>query len=159
MIDAVDAKILNIIQQNAKTTNAEIARQVDMAPSAIFERIKKLEANGMVSGYHARLNPRELGLGLLAFVFVRAEDKGTELDTGELLTKIPEVQEVHHIAGEDCYLVKVRTRDTEALGRLLREQFSAIPTVHSTRTTIVLNTLRESSEIPLNGAGSRPDPV
>jgi len=64
------------------------------------------------------------------------------------------VQEVHHIAGEDCYLVKVRTKDTEALGRLLREQFSAIPSVRSTRTTIVLNTLRETCEIPLNGAGA-----
>jgi len=152
MIDAIDGKILNIIQQNAKTTNADIARQVDMAPSAIFERIKKLEAHGLVSGYHARLNPRELGLGLLAFVFVRAEDKGTELDTGQRLTQIPEVQEVHHIAGEDCYLVKVRTKDTEHLGRLLREQFSSIPTVRSTRTTIVLNTLRETGELPLNGA-------
>lgn len=152
MIDAVDSKILTIIQQNAKTTNADIARQVDMAASAIFERIKKLEAHGLISGYHARLNPRELGLGLLAFVFVRAEDKGTELDTGERLTQIPEVQEVHHIAGEDCYLVKVRTKDTEALGRLLREQFSSIPTVRSTRTTIVLNTLRETCDLPLNGA-------
>jgi Lrp/AsnC family leucine-responsive transcriptional regulator len=152
MIDAVDSKILNIIQQNAKTTNAEIARQVDMAPSAIFERIKKLEAHGLISGYHARLNPRELGLGLLAFVFVRAEDKQAELDTGQRLAKIPEVQEVHHIAGEDCYLVKVRTKDTEHLGRLLREQFSAIETVRSTRTTIVLNTLRETCDIPLNGA-------
>lgn len=159
MIDAVDAKILNIIQENAKTANAEIARQVDMAPSAIFERLKKLEAHGLISGYHARLNPRKLGMGLLAFVFVRAEDKGTELDTGERLTRIPEVQEVHHIAGEDCYLVKVRTKDTEALGRLLREQFSAIPTVRSTRTTIVLNTLRETCEIPLNGAGSAPNTV
>lgn len=152
MIDAIDTKILNIIQQNARTTNAEVARQVDMAPSAIFERIKKLEANGLVSGYHARLNPRELGLGLLAFVFVRADDKQAGLETGRRLAQIPEVQEVHHIAGEDCYLVKVRTRDTEALGRLLREQFSGIETVRSTRTTIVLNTLRETCDIPLNGA-------
>jgi Lrp/AsnC family leucine-responsive transcriptional regulator len=151
MIDAIDTTILNIIQQNARTTNAEIARKVDMAPSAIFERIKKLETHGLISGYHARLNPRELGLGLLAFVFVRAEDKGTGLDTGQRLVQIPEVQEVHHIAGEDCYLVKVRTKDTEHLGRLLREQFSAIETVRSTRTTIVLNTLRETCDIPLNG--------
>jgi Lrp/AsnC family leucine-responsive transcriptional regulator len=152
MIDAVDSKILNIVQQNAKTTNADIARHVDMAPSAIFERIKKLEAHGLITGYHARLNPRELGLGLLAFVFVRADDKQAELDTGQRLAQIPEVQEVHHIAGEDCYLVKVRCKDTEALGRLLRERFSGIETVRSTRTTIVLNTLRETCELPLNGA-------
>ena len=159
MIDAVDSKILNIIQQNAKTTNADIARQVDMAPSAIFERLKKLEAHGTISGYHARLNPRQLGLGLLAFVFVRADDKHAEPDTGERLAQIPEVQEVHHIAGEDCYLVKVRTKDTEALGRLLRDQFSGIETVRSTRTTIVLNTVRETCDLPLHGAGAGPDPV
>ncbi len=135
------------------------ANAVALAPSAIFARTKKLEAHGLISGYHARLNPRELGLGLLAFVFVRADDKHAELETGERLAKIPEVQEVHHIAGEDCYLVKVRTRDTEALGRLLREQFSGIETVRCTRTTIVLNTLRESCEIPLDGAGAEPGRV
>ncbi len=123
-----------------------------MALSAIFERIKKLEAQGLIGGYHARLNPRELGLSLLAFVFVRADDSHGAPDTGECLAKIPGVQEVHHIAGDDCYLVKVRAKDTEALGRLLREHVSGIQTVRSTRTTIVLNTLRETCEIPLNGS-------
>lgn len=152
MIDAVDLNVMKIVQENARTTNAEIARQVGMAPSAIFERIKKLEAAGLIKGYHAHLSPRELGLGLVAFVFVRAEDKAGELGVGDCLARIPEVQEVHHVAGEDCYLVKVRTRDTESLGRLLRERFAGIEAVRSTRTTIVLNTLKESGEIPLNGA-------
>lgn len=149
MIDDIDRDILKIVQGNARTTNAEIARQVDMAPSAIFERIKKLEAAGLIMGYHARLKPKELGLGLVAFVFVRADDKAGELSVGDALAAIPEVQEVHHVAGEDCYLVKVRARDTEALGRLLRERFAAIERVRSTRTTIVLNTLKETVEIPL----------
>ncbi len=151
MIDAIDNQVLKILQENARTTNADIARQVGMAPSAIFERIKKLEAAGLVRGYHAQLTPKELGLGLVAFVFVRADDKAGELAVGERLAQLPEVQEVHHVAGEDCYLAKVRAKDTEALGRLLRERFAGIEGVRSTRTTIVLNTLKETVEIPLNG--------
>lgn len=120
-----------------------------MAPSAIFERIKKLEAAGLIKGYHAELSAKGLGLGLVAFVFVRTDDKSGDLEAGRLLARIPEVQEVHHVAGEDCFLVKVRAPDTEALGRLLREQFSGIEAVRSTRTTIVLNTVKESSELPL----------
>jgi Lrp/AsnC family leucine-responsive transcriptional regulator len=72
-----------------------------------------------------------------------------ERETAQRLADLPEVQEVHHIAGEDCYLVKVRARDTEALGRLLRERFGAVPSVRSTRTTIVLETVKESSRLPL----------
>ena len=151
MIDATDREVLKIIQNNARTTNAEISRQVGMAPSAIFERIKKLEAAGLIRGYHAQLSPRDLGLGLVAFVFVRADDKAGEFAVGDCLARIPEVQEVHHVAGEDCYLAKVRAKDTEALGRLLRERFAEIEGVRSTRTTIVLNTLKETVEIPLNG--------
>ena len=152
MIDATDAEILKILQDNARTTNADIARQVGMAPSAIFERIKKLEAAGLILGYQARLRPKELGFGLVAFVFVRADDKAGELAVGEALARIHEVQEVHQVAGEDCYLAKVRAKDTDALGRLLRGPFAAIPGLRSTRTTIVLNTLKETGDIPLNGA-------
>jgi Lrp/AsnC family leucine-responsive transcriptional regulator len=148
MIDEIDRQILNILQQNARTPNAEIARQVGMAPSAVLERIRKLETRGVIRGYEVRIDPEALGLNLTAFVFVRAEDAGGER-TGEALAQIPEVQEVHHIAGEDCYLVKVRVADAKRLGRLLRESFAGSGTIRSTRTTVVLETLRESSLLPL----------
>ena len=86
---------------------------------------------------------------MLAFVFVRTEERADQPTTASRLLDVPEVQEVHHVAGEDCYLVKVRARDTEALGRLLSECFSAIPTVRSTRTTIVLNSLLDTDRLPL----------
>ncbi len=152
MIDDIDAKILTIIQQNARTPNAEIARQIGMAPSAILERIRKLEARGVIQGYEARLNPQAVGLGLIAFVFVRTDERFGSGETGRRLAQMPETQEVHHVAGEDCYLVKVRVADTESLGRLLREQFSTIETVRSTRTTIVLGTIKETARLPLAGA-------
>lgn len=153
MIDDIDYCILNILQDNARTANAEIARRVDMAPSAVYERIKKLEERRVIRAYTAQFDAHTLGLGLLAFVFVRAEERAGGIGTAELLAKIPEVQEVHHIAGEDCYLVKVRTADTEALGQLLRERFSALESVRSTRTTIVLETVKETSRLSLQDRG------
>ena len=150
MIDAIDARILTILQENARTSNAEIARQVDLAPSAVFERIRKLEERGVIEGYTARVNAKAVGLPLLAFIFVRDEERPGEWErTAQLVSKIPDVLEVHDVAGEDCMLVKVRTTDTDALGRLLRERFGRIPTIVSTRTTIVLETVKESSQLPL----------
>jgi Lrp/AsnC family leucine-responsive transcriptional regulator len=157
MIDATDREILTIIRDNARVSNVEIARRVGMAPSAILERLRKLEARGTIAGYEARLSPKALGLGLLAFIFVRADERVGEQGTAEALAAIPEVLEVHHIAGEDCFLVKVRTYDTEALGRLLRERFAAISTIRSTRTTIVMNTVKETAQLPLDRTVGVPD--
>ena len=149
MIDGMDREILTIVRANARVSNVEIARKVGMAPSAVLERIRKLESKGVITGYEARLSPKALGLGLLAFVFVKADDRPGSEGSGKALSDIPEVLEVHHIAGEDCFLVKVRTEDTESLGRLLRERFGAIPSIRSTRTTIVMNTIKESAQLPL----------
>ena len=148
-LDSTDLRILALLQENARISNAEIARQLGMAPSAIFERIKKLEQKKVIAGYEGRLAPKALGLGLLCFVFVRAEEPGGAVATGERLTAIPEVLEVHHVAGEDCYLVKCRAADTDDFARILRERFSAIPTIRSTRTTIVLSSLKETARTKL----------
>jgi len=159
MIDATDHEILKMLQQNARVSNAEIARQVRMAPSAILERIRKLEARGVIQGYEARIDPEALGLSLLAYIFVRTTDIGGELLTGEELAHIEEVQEVHHIAGEDCFLVKARVRDARSLGRLLRERFTRHGGVVSTRTTIVLETLHETTRLPIDGAPEEGQPA
>ncbi len=140
---------MTILQENARTSNAEIARQVGMAPSAVFERIRKLEDRGVLKGFHAQLDAHAVGLPLLAFVFVRSNERAGAVSTAERIAKIPEVLEVHHVAGEDCFLVKLRAADTEELGRVLREKLGAIPAVTSTRTTIVLETVKESSALPL----------
>ena len=149
MIDGIDSKILTILQVDARTSNAEIARRVGLAPSAVFERVKKLEERGVLKSCGARLEPRALGLGLLAFVFVRSDDNSGTLDTATRLARFPEVLEVHHVAGEDCYLVKVRVADAQALGKLLREGFGAIKTLRATRTTIVLESIKETQALPL----------
>src|ERR1041385_4767611 len=148
MINETDRQILKILQENSRTTNAEIARQVGMAPSAIFERIRKLEERGVIKGYGAQLAGDAVGRGLLAFIFVRLEDMVGESKAAKALARIPEALEVHHVAGEDCFLVKARAASTEALGQLLREQIGTIKGVRSTRTTIVLRTEKETTELP-----------
>jgi len=152
MINEIDAAIVNILQRNARTSNAEIARQVGLAPSAVFERIRKLEERGIVRGYRAEIDPKALRLGQLAFIFIRSNDRPGGVVTAEKLAEIPEVLEVHHVAGEDCFLVKARAEDAEALGRLLRERLGGIATISSTRTTIVLETVKETSALPIRSA-------
>jgi Lrp/AsnC family leucine-responsive transcriptional regulator len=149
MIDNIDGKILSILQNDARTSNAEIARRLAMAPSAILERIRKLETRGLIDGYEARLNPKALDMGLLAFIYVRADERIGSRVIGDELAAFPEVQEVHHIAGEDCYLLKVRVADTNALSDLLRQRLGPIDAIRSTRTTIVLSTIKETAQIPL----------
>lgn len=154
MFNDTDLEILNILQQNARTSNAEIARRLGMAPSAILERVRKLEARGLLRGYEARIDPEAIGLPLLAFVFVRSEVQNGETELGERLARIAGVQEVHHIAGEDCVLVKVRTADAKSLGRLLRD-IGGLGSLR-TRTTIVLETLYETARLPIPTRETRP---
>jgi len=149
MIDQTSLVILETLQSDARISNAEIGRRVGLAPSAVFERIKKLEERGAVRGYNANIDPAAVDLGLLAFVFVRAEERGGAPRTEAALVAIPEVQEVHHVAGEDCFMLKVRVRDTAALNDLLANQIGALESVRSTKTTIVLRTAKETSTIPI----------
>jgi Lrp/AsnC family transcriptional regulator, leucine-responsive regulatory protein len=151
MIDDIDRKLLNILQEDARISNAELARRVGMAPSGILERVKKLEERGLIRGYQARLDSKKLGSGLVAFAFVKSDERVGGIESAESLAAIPEVQEVHHIAGEDCYLIKIRVADVEALGRLLREKVGVIPSIRSTRTTIVMETVKESATVLVPG--------
>lgn len=147
-VDDTDVKILALLQENARITQSDIAKAVGLAPSAVLERIRKLEAKGAVRGYVACVDPRLVHRSLLAFVAVRTTEHGPDMAAAVLLSQIPEVLEVHHVAGDDCYLLKVRARDAEHLGQLLRNQISMVRGVKSTRTTIVLESVKESARIP-----------
>jgi Lrp/AsnC family leucine-responsive transcriptional regulator len=149
MIDNIDHKILSLVQINARISNAEIARRLKMAPSGILERLRRLKERGIIKAYSTHLDPKALDFGLLAFVFIKTNEKRVKWDVGEIIAKIPEVLEVHDIAGEDCYVVKLRTKDTESLYRLLRDNFGSIDAIASTRTTIVLRSIKDTTELPL----------
>lgn len=148
MIDRINREILSILQKNARTSNAEIARQVGMAPSAVLERIRKLERTGIIQGYEARIDPKALGLGLTAFTKVRVDEAVGSIDTGEDLAAIEGVMEVHYCAGEDHYLLKVRAADPEDMARTL-SRIGQLRQARNTNSTIVLRTVKESSSLPV----------
>lgn len=150
MIDETDHKILKILQEKARIPNSEVARQVGMAPSGVLERIRKLEKRGVIDGYEVRLNPEFFERSLVAFVTVSLSPGADEAAAGQALSDIPEVQEVHFVAGEDAFLVKLRVADPPALGRLLRERIAVAPGVSRTRTATVLTTYKESARIPID---------
>ena len=151
MLDDTDLRILEILQRDARTSNAEIARQIELAPSAVFQRIRKLEESGVISGYHARIDPTSIDLGLLAFVSVQTTEGARARETADMLAAVPEVVEVHRVVGDDCFLLKVRVRDTAALGALLDEKIQPLPPVASTRTTIVLSSSKDGRALPMPG--------
>lgn len=142
-IDIIDRKILEILLHAATTPKAEVARMIGIAASAIFERIRRLEKSGIIRRYEARLDARKLGFGSLAYISITERKPTGDVDTGKLLAAVTGVEEVHKIAGRDCFLVKIRARDTEALGEILDREINPIPTVAETSTTIVLKTVKE----------------
>jgi Lrp/AsnC family leucine-responsive transcriptional regulator len=148
-LDTIDLKILALLQQDACLQNTSLAKKIGMAPSAVLERVKKLEQKGIIKNYVTRIDPVALNLKLLAFIFIKSGEGPSDAATAKLIAKIPEVLEVHHVAGDDCYLVKVRTEDPQSLIKLMRERFGKIPNIISTKTTIVLETLKEDNYLPV----------
>jgi Lrp/AsnC family transcriptional regulator, leucine-responsive regulatory protein len=148
MLDTISMDILKILQEKARIPNIEVSRQVGLAPSAVLERIRKMEKQGIIDGYEVRLNPDRFRRAQVAFVHVQTTTAASS-EVGRQLAAIPEVQEVHFVAGNDCYLVKVRTADTLSLSQLLQDQIAAIAGVLSTKTETVLSTIKETSRIPL----------
>ena len=149
MIDDIDGQILEKLQDNARISTAQIARELDLAPSGIHERIRKLEQRGVIKGYHASLDAEKLDYCVTAFLMIRTEDRVGSLASAQQLAAIEEVQEVHHIAGEDCYLVKLRCACNEQLGRILREKIGKIKAVRSSRTSVVMDTIKETCNLPI----------
>lgn len=146
-LDSTDLKIMRLMQENARIHNSEIAKELGMAPSGILERVKKLEQKKVIVAYHAKINAVAVGQKLLSFIFIKTTDIIGDESIGRLLAEIPEVLEVHDIAGDDGYLVKVRTADSEGLVELMRSSLSKIDGIISTRTTIVLQTVKEEPTI------------
>jgi Lrp/AsnC family leucine-responsive transcriptional regulator len=147
-MDETDLKLLTLIQPNSFLTNNELAKKIGMAPSAILERIKKLEQKGIIEGYTTKIKPEALELNLLAYIFIKTNEGPGNASVAKQLTKLPEVLELHHRAGEDCYLVKVRAKDPLSLIHLMREKFKN-RNILSTKTTIVLETLKETNQLPI----------
>jgi Lrp/AsnC family leucine-responsive transcriptional regulator len=158
-IDSIDDHILELLQDNARVSQVDVARAVGLAPSAVLERIRKLESRRVIKGYAALLDAEALDRRMLAFVSVRTTDRPGEARVGQALALVPEVLEVHHVAGDDCLLLKIRARDAAHLSQILRERLGSIDGIRSTRTTIVLETVKEDPRLPLRISGAAGDQV
>jgi Lrp/AsnC family leucine-responsive transcriptional regulator len=149
MIDTKDREILAILLADSSTSKAEIGRRVGLAPSAISERVRRLEEDGVIEGYEVRLNAEALSKPLLAFVFVTDAKPSHGFDTAGALSKVRGLEELHKIAGDDCYLLKVRAAGTSELNSIIEDDVNSVPSVTRVRTTIVLQSALERP--PLSG--------
>jgi Lrp/AsnC family leucine-responsive transcriptional regulator len=147
MIDATDRKILSILLDDAAISKAEIARRVGLAASAVSERVRGMEAEGVIRGYEVRLDAARLGKPLLAFIFVTDAKPSQGFDTAAALLAVPGLEELHKIAGEDCYLLKVRASGTDELNTIIEESINPVPSVTRVRTTIVLKSVTERAPL------------
>ena len=158
-IHKLDVEILSILQSRASLSKAEIARRVGLTPTAVFERIRKLEENGVIRGYAAQLDPATLGRRLLAFVHVTVDEANADPDTGDRLAAVPGAEEVHRVAGEDGWLIKLRVAGPDELHETLRAEVHPLAGVRSVRTSIVLNTVAENQPLPLEEMDPAPTHV
>lgn len=150
-IDKIDRRILAVLQADGRIANVELAEKVGLSPTSIGERLKRLQRDGYIEGYGARLNPEMLGLGLLVFVEVLL-DKTTP-DVFERFARAvrlaPEVLECHMVAGGFDYLVKARVADMSAYRRFLGERLLALPGVRESRTYAVMEEVKRDAPLPV----------
>lgn len=137
-LDELDLQILEALQRNARSTFTELGTIVGLRAPAVHDRVKRLEQRGYIRGYSAQLDPKRLGLHLTAFVSCYTSPDCAYDDFTRTLSAMPEICEVHSVAGEESFVCKVVTRSTEHLDELLA-RLKATPGMARTRTTIVLS--------------------
>ena len=147
-ISANDARILDVLQRDGRRGYADLGADVGMSGPSAHERVKKLEARGVIRGYAAVVDPRSLGYDILAFSWITQAPGTTRHDLTDAFATIPEIEECHHITGEADYLIKVRARDTRDLERVLR-LVQATPNVFQTETDVVFSSGFERRPLPV----------
>lgn len=151
-IDEIDQKILEILQEDGRISNAELARRINMSPPPTLERVKKLEKNGVIQSYVALADPAKLGLNCFTYVevtLVRHGREGVERFM-KAITGLDEVMECHHITGGADFLLKVASRDIPGYENFVLHKLTALPEVQHLKTLVVLSTLKHETRLPLN---------
>jgi Lrp/AsnC family leucine-responsive transcriptional regulator len=152
MMDEINKKLIGLLQGNSRLSNAELAESVGLTVSSVHARVKKLEKTGYIKGYVAIVDPDRLGKPLLAFVRLTFGSSPTEsLDAAkakilDLCSNEPDILECHNVAGEDCYILKVRAASPKMLEKLLGTIRNCTENGRSV-TNIVLSTYKESSRV------------
>lgn len=141
-LDDIDRRILELLQADCKATLARVGEQVGLSAPAVIERVRKLENEGFIEGYHARLNARLLGLDVSAFISVWTAHAHAIQELAARLDDFEDILECHHVTGDPTLLLKVKTRNTQSLERLI-SAVRSLPGVDRTETNVVLSTLAE----------------
>jgi len=145
-LDEIDRRILGLLQVDCKTPLAKIGEKVGLSAPSVVERVRKLEGEGFITGYHAALDARRLGVDITAFIGVSIGHPKGILTFEQQLPKLPDVLECHHVTGGYTLLLKVKTRDTAALEGLIRV-LRSIEGVERTETSVVLSTKVERTGV------------
>lgn len=150
-LDQIDRHVLEILQENAKITNAQLSKEIGLSPAPTLERVKKLEQSGIIKSYHAQLDPKKIGLGVTTFVQVSlvGHKKFVTESFVQKVNEIPEIIECHHITGTGDFLLKVISRDISSYQTLMLEKINEIEEVSSTQTMVILSTFKESKSLPI----------
>jgi Lrp/AsnC family leucine-responsive transcriptional regulator len=148
-LDETDMQILRLLQEDGRISNAELSQRVGLAPPTVLRRVKLLEERGYIKGYTALVDPLALGFTVTAFIFVETQ-AGCNLDeVSAYLTSLPGIQEVHHIIGEWCFLLKVRTSSPQTLESVIYRKLRTYPGVRRTLTTLATSSAYETTNLPL----------
>jgi Lrp/AsnC family transcriptional regulator, leucine-responsive regulatory protein len=150
-LDQIDRKILEILQDNAKITNAQLSKEIGLSPAPTLERVKKLESSGLIQSYHAQLDTEKIGLGVTTFVQVSlVGHKKQFIDAFvEHISHIEEIIECHHITGSGDFLLKVIAKDIPAYQKLMLERVSEIEEIDSMQSMVILSTFKNSKVLPI----------
>ncbi len=138
-MDEVDRRLIDALRGNARATYADLARRVGLSAPAVHERVAKLEAAGVITGYHAAVAPAAVGLGVSALVGIQQSEGGDPARIADALEAVPEIEDCWAVAGDETFVVKVRVADVAALEHIITA-LSRIRGVGRTRTTVVLST-------------------
>ena len=138
-VDAVDRRLIGALRASARATFAELAKLVGLSAPAVHDRVRRLEAAGIITGYHAAVAPAALGLGVSALVGIHQSDDAEQDDLAARLAEVSVIEDCWFVAGEEAFVVKVRVADVDALEHTLGV-LRRIPGVARTRTTVVLST-------------------
>lgn len=145
-LDDIDRRILGLLQSDCKSPLAKIGEKVGLSAPSVVERVRKLEADGFITGYHANLDARKLGVDITAFIGVSIGHPKGIATFEQQLPKLPDVLECHHVTGGYTLLLKVKTRDTQTLEGLI-QALRSIEGVERTETSVVLSTKIERTAI------------
>ncbi len=149
LIDKIDLKILYILQNNGRTRLADIADEVELSAPAVMERVKKLEASGVIKGYQALVDGKKVGKDITAFIGVSIGNQQDIDQFASEMLRYQDVLECHHVTGDESFILKVKSANTGSLEKLLG-QIRSVGGVTRTVTKIVLSTAKEGQVLELD---------